>query len=304
VKIETMAIAGAYLCFVAATASAQTTNEVRVSVELVSYAARGSETVSSRLTVGLPGSARAAAVGVLSASTCQDLIGPRGPAGTDVPNDAIDAWRVELIPLTAKPSRIPGHVWTFKLRWTRVVTDGKPSSVGNDVELTLAPGQSRMVETVPVGPAFGLTQARQPCSTLFESVGLRLSSSYALDDRLFAFDVWLVERRADGQERSQLQAVRGRVNEPIPFYFDRLDTNVDVSGKITIDPYHEEWLVSVSTTRVLATGGQRTGIMGEGPAVPLKPDEVVEIPLTAVSGVQVLPELQNLALRIRGRQLR
>jgi hypothetical protein len=118
-------------------------------------------------------------------------------AGT-LEKGALAGWRVEIT-----PTKVVDHAVTFRLRWTRAldnIAKGVPPS--EDVELTLKPGESRPIDTVPVQPAGNPAGGPMWRQGGVASVSVDFPE---MDNRLFGADIWLVERLPDGTERSQLR---------------------------------------------------------------------------------------------------
>ena len=128
--------------------------------------------------------------------------------------DATTGWKVEIT-----PTRLVGDAVTFQLRWVRALDAGKAlNAVSEAVELTLRPGQSRPLDTVPVPPGAKAFTGR-PCAVTAAS--LRVAVDYPLEEferRLVVADLWLVERLSTGEENSRALSVRGVPHRAIPFY--------------------------------------------------------------------------------------
>ena len=291
----------------AAPAAAQTVDELEISIAGFALAAHGADTAAGitrstgQLKIGKP------TVGIFSHSGCGGFSLTVPP--NDFKDDATTGWRVEVTPL-----KIVEHAVTFRLRWVRSVDKGRGSEpaqwfakpTGEDIEVTLAPGQSRTIDTVPVAYAGLKTVHGRPCDTM--AVSLRVSVDFPdLDRRLVGADVWLVERLANGKEQSQLQSVRGMPHKPIAFYFDGVadgERRVDFFGRLVTDLDHGTIGVEVETVKGTADPGQ-SGYQGARwyrSTLTVKPDEIVEVALKQ-PGEKAGAD-RDFSIRIRARQLR
>jgi hypothetical protein len=215
-------------------------------------------------------------------------------------------WRVSVTPI-----RIVDKAVTFRLRWVRALDTGKSysSPKSEDVEVTLRPGESRPIDSVPV-PAGALTFNGRPCTT--ETASLRVSAEYNdFDNRLIGADIWLVERLPNGTERSQLQSLRGLPHRSLPFYFDRIsDMNLDIFGHIVADPEQNGVDIVLETIRAQVDVPPPADTHGYQAArwfrstLHVKPDEVLEVPLPPLEERFGPYAKRTFALRIRARQIR
>jgi hypothetical protein len=217
--------------------------------------------------------------------------------------DAVAGWRVEIT-----PTKIADHVVTFRLRWTRALdTTAKGVQPSEDIELTLKPGESRPIDTVPMPPA-ATASDKKACAA--KAASLRVSVDFPeIDNRLFGADIWLVERLADGTERSQQQAVRGIPHQPIPFYFDRIG-DVDLFGHITIEPESTGSMFALEVVRAQTNVPPPVDPRGYQAAhwdrsnAHVRPDEVIEVPLPQLEERFGPYAKRSFALRIKARQIR
>jgi hypothetical protein len=217
-------------------------------------------------------------------------------ASSRVRPDALAAWTYEVTPV-----RVVDDAVTFRLRWTRMRDGGKDSKApGGDVELTLRPGQTLPIDFADVLP----TGASAVCA--FTRAELRVSVQYDPrpdeDRRLVAVDLWLVQRFADGTQKSEPVSLRGQYYRPLPFYFSTLSDAgvfVDLFGEITVRPRDGFNAVTVETRSRLVEGSKVSLTMpvagqvtppGSRPrqlfgsrrvesTLQLKPDDVVSIEL-------------------------
>ena len=236
----------------------------------------------------------------------------------DVRDDATTAWNVETTPI-----RVVRDAITFRLRWVRYAAlrqqfdqipldSSKAFRMPNeDIELTLRPGESSVLDTVRVPAGLKTVEGR----TCRGSASIRVSvDHYPSEDddrRLVAADLWLVERLSNGSEarRSEV-SVRGLPNRPFRFYFDRI-----VEGKVSLDIYGiliarlESAAMAVSVeTRSHWDLSKPDNFMGPQLSVEsvikLKPEEIVEIPLPKLGDSAGPFGQRSFSIRIRARQLR
>lgn len=287
--------------FAAGIAGAQPADEVRISVGGFVVAANGAEKAAgvSRgfgLTIGKP------TVGVFSMSGCGSFSVTIPPHPFE--EKATAGWRVEVTPL-----KIVNHAVTFRLRWVRALDNGDGySPVSEDVELTLRPGESRPLDSVPVVQAGARTIDGGPCRT--KAVSLRISVDFPeLDRRLIAADVWLVERLQNGKEESQRQSLRGLPHRPLTFYFDSVldgTKRFDIFGKLVADPEQGGLQVTVETIRAGADPGQ-DGYQSARwfrSTLHMKPDEIVEVALPKPDDKAAAFANRVFSIRIRSKQIR
>jgi hypothetical protein len=242
------------------------------------------------------------------------------------------AWTVQVTPI-----KQVGDAVTFRMQWTRSRDNGKASSVGEDSELTLRPGQSLTADVM--SQALDTTESRTPPGCLVKTMALNVAVDYELaperDRRLVAVDLWLIERLADGKERSQQLALRGLYHQTIPFYFDTLkdgDKGLDVFGSLQISPGEQTSEVAITTrSRVINPTPVPLFPPGTAPANVKEPEakgqeaffgrwvdsttaklqlalgEVVSVPLAPIRNPRVDPSGFNaraLSYRIRVREIR
>jgi hypothetical protein len=283
-------------------ARAQSDEEVEISVSGFTLAANGAEKPAGvtwgpgKLTVGKP------SVGIFSVRGCGYFTA--STATQPFEEHSTHGWRVEVTPLKiAKPAV------TLRLRWVRALDKGTGvSPVGEDVEVTLEPGQSRPLDTVPIVMAGMKTYDGRPCDT--KAASLRLSADFPdFDRRLIGASVWLVEKLPKGKEDSQLQSIRGLPHRPLTFYFDSISNGskrIDFFGKLIADPERGSIDVTLETVRAVQDPGQKgyQAARWFRSTVQLKPDETVEVALrdpeeTADAGIG-----RTFVLRIQVKQIR
>ena len=233
---------------------------------------------------------------------CGSGVGPKslgdlGQAGDGTMKKVYSEWTVDTT-----PTRRAGEAVTFRLRWTRIRDNGKPSTVGDDTELTLRPGQTQTLDLMPQSDEASGPSGRC-ASTLVLSVGLIHWPEPDADRRLVAVDLWLVERLPDGTERSQPLSLRGLYNQPMPFYFETLSEStktLDVFGDLQVSSGTGPAEIKMTTrSRVIDSkpaaqapprpAGYPAGdpwppyyIGSTTATVRIGPDEVVSVPLPPV----------------------
>jgi hypothetical protein len=155
------------------------------------------------------------------------------------------AWAVQVT-----PTRRVGDAVAFRLEWRRLRDNGKPSTVGDDTELTLRPGQSLSLDLMPQSPEAPPRSCKEVMKALSLSVALKHHPEPNQDRRLIAVDLWLVERLPNGKERSQPFSLRGQYNQPIPFYFDTLTARtktLDIFGDLQVSPGERTTDIKITT---------------------------------------------------------
>lgn len=289
------------LLLAAPNARGQTIDDVRISVSGFRLAANGAETQSAGvsfrvepLTIGKP------SIGVFSMFDCGyfSVTVPANP----FKDGATGGWRVEITPV-----KVVDHAVTFRLRWVRAIDkDGGLSPANEDVELTLKPGESRPLDSVPV-PAGAKTFDGRPCTT--KAGSLRVSVDFPdMDRRLIGANVWLVERLPNGKEQSQLQSLRGVPRRPIPFYFDSVadgTRRLDIFGTLVADLEQGAVEVTLETIKGRADPGQ-DGYQAANyfrSTVHLKPNEIVEVALKQDEKAGASAN-RVFSLRIQAKQIR
>jgi hypothetical protein len=211
--------------------------------------------------------------------------------------DADLGWAVEITPV-----RVVNDAVTFRLAWARTRDEGKPSTQPrNDMELTLRPGESIPLDSV-----------QRSCPSRPRAIGASLRVAVVrypdpdYDRRLIALDLWLVEKLADGTERSQPLSLRGLYHRPIPFFFDSIKEAamvLDIFGEVTTTPGDRTSDVKITTRSRIFDPNQSPGrpYPRETTAtIKITPNEVVSVQLPQVAAFSS----RSLSLRIRMRQLR
>lgn len=159
---------------------------------------------------------------------------------------SVVVWSIEVTPLQVYAGAV-----TFQLKWARVRDDGREaSSPSGDVRVTLQPGQSLPVDSWPI-PA----QTTMPAGICdLKAVTVRVAVSFwpraADDSRVVNTEMWLVERRQDGSERSSPLMLRGAFNQPTPFYFEPVmygNVEVQLYGSFTLTPVGTSYSMKLET---------------------------------------------------------
>ena len=227
---------------------------------------------------------------------------------TDVREDATTAWNIELTPV-----RVVRDAVTFRMRWARFAglkqqLDQVPLDSGQsfripyeDVELTLRPGESFLVDSARV-PAGAKTIDGRTCrGNASIRVLVDAYPSEDVDRRVVSADLWLIERLPDGGEarRGPMQSLRGVPNRPIKFYFDAVaDANaaLDIYGTVIVRPESGGMDVSVETrSRWGSNGPSRSVDVG----TVVKPNEVVELRLPKLGNLGGPFANREFSIRIR-----
>ena len=235
-------------------------------------------------------------------------------------DDATVAWKIELTPV-----RVMADAVTFRLRWVRRAAprqqlerlsfdDGKTAgATGDEIELTLRPGESWPVDTVQV-PSGAKTVHGRPCGGA-SSIRASVDAYPWIEDerRLVAADLWLLERLSDGSEaqRGQPLSVRGLPNHPFRFYFDSIvdgDMSLDVYGTLVARLASGAMQISVETRCRWVGGSSDRRHIGPQRSVKsdiqVKPSETVEIRLPMLGDRAGPFAKRALSIRVRARQLR
>ena len=227
------------------------------------------------------------------------------------------AWTVQVTPTKHVDDAV-----TFRLQWTRSRDNGRPSTIGDDIELTLRPGQSQTLDVMPLAPEAPAPGSSCILKSLSLAVGVERYPTPDHDRRLVAVDLWLIERLEDGKERSQPLSLRGLFYQPMPFYFETLTEgtkSLDIFGDLQIRPGDRTTEIKITTrSRLIKPPAElppplrnmpeRTQYVGSTTAtLHIAPDEVVSVPLPAVGHPQSDAgafAARALSFRIRVRQIR
>jgi hypothetical protein len=231
------------------------------------------------------------------------------------------AWAIDVTPI-----RVVDDAVTFRLRWKRVAAikqqleqlslDGSKASgvPGDDLELTLRPGESWPVDSVRM-PSGAKNLDGRVCRGNSASIHVAVDAypSAEWEGRVVVADLWLVERLASGGEaqRSQPLSVRGLPNRAMPFYFDSItDANLslDIYGSLNLRPGRGTTRVALETLCHWGEPADLRNFRGPQRSVPstvdVTPGEIVEIRLPQLGGRAAAFATRQFSIRIRVRQLR
>ena len=287
----------AWLLIGASVANAQSMDEVRITVEGLQVAADGAETVA----VGGSGAATSGKtiVRIFSFFDCRRFSVTHPP--DTFKKDADAGWRVEITPV-----KVVDHAVTFRLRWAREVDKTREGGrTGEDVEVTLKPGESRPIDSVLITGTKSWDGV--PCA---RSASLRVSADFPkMDRRLIEADIWLVERLPNGKERSQRQSIRGLPYRAMPFYFDGItdgDKRLDIFGELIADPAQGSIQVALETATAQAHPGQSgyQSVNWFRSRLNIKPNETVDVSLAREGQTPHTSDGRVFSIRIQAKQIR
>ena len=289
-----------WLLIGAGLANAQSMDEVRISVRGFQLATNGAEAPVG-IARGYGQAIGTTTVGIFSFAGCRGFTVTVPPENFE--KDADAGWRVEVTPL-----KVVDHAVTFRLRWVRAIDKtGGFDRYGEDVQITLKPGESRPIDSVPI-PAGTKTSDGRPCD--MKAASLRVSADFPeLDRRLIGADIWLVERSPNGKERSQRQSLRGLPHRAMPFHFDGIadgDKRFDVFGELIADPGQGSIQVAIETVAARADPGQSGYQSAEWfrSTLHIKPDETVDVALKREGDKPPTSDGRTFSIRIQAKQIR
>ena len=252
-KTPMIAAAFASLLLCAAPATAQTFAHLNIDIQGNVISLSGGERGSVRLpTSGVTIGKTSKTTIARRENACGLAIGPSPqPQETGV-------WTVEVTPVQVYASAV-----TFQLKWARARADGRENPVfSGDMRVTLHPGESLPVDSLAVS-----TQGKMPGEACdLKAVALRVSVNFwprpEDDTRLVNTELWLVEKLADGSERSQALTLRGAFNESTPFYFEPvtvLGMSLQLFGTFTLTPVGNSYSLMMDTRYRPAATWERAG---------------------------------------------
>ena len=207
-------------------------------------------------------------------------------------------WNVVITPL-----RLADKTATFRVQWIRALKNVAIQS--ETLQLTLKLGESRPLDSILIPPT-KVGDAR-PCDV--KAASLRVSLQFgSYDRRLVGFDVWLVERLANGKEDSQLQSVRGLPDHDIHFYFDSVldgTARIDIFGRIVASLDAGSLTLDVEAVKAKPDIGQNgyQAAQWYRSTTQVKPGETVEVALP-VRGTDDELKTRTFSIRIRAKQIR
>ena len=223
---------------------------------------------------------------------------------------SIAGWRIEI-----KPIRVVDRAVTFRLRWVRALDNSKGfTATSEDVELTLRPGESRAMDSVPIA-AGAKVYHDGPCKATAASLRIMVENypSEEFERRLIAAEMWLIERLPNGTERSQTQSLRGLPNQAIPFYFDHIadgKASLDILGRIVARPTSGALEVAIDTrsrwgeTALVDSPDGRADSRWVESVIQVKPEEIVEVSLPKLVESAGVFANRVFSIRIRARRVR
>jgi hypothetical protein len=287
----------------AASASAQNINELQIKAEGSVVRADGGEqsqvfSSSGSLQIG---KATSSAFGY-TVGRCGLDVGPR------LQSDAVKGWTLDFTPTGTQ-----GLAVTFHVRWTRL--DGGKQAAPVEVDLTLRPGESFPIDSLSIPTPTSSSGCRLLAMTLRVRVDYWPPPEF--ETRLVATDLWLVERSADGAERTQPLTLRGLPNDSMPFFFAPLTeggTSLDIYGELRAAPEQGDIVLSLTVRSRTVEGGRSSTIWRNGnsmtsrkidPVLKAKPGEVVSVELPRLTENQSGAfASKTLSLRMRTQQVR
>ena len=300
------------LVAVSAIAEAQTFANLSVSIEGRRLQTRGGEVGSAGMSSGaLSVGKRVTAVFAQPPDMCGLAV-----QGFGTPDaNATSGWIVHATPLRVD---VDDDAVTIRIEWTRSRSGGKQSSgPGGNLEVTLRPGQSLPLDVVELPATSTLYQTCGMLGSILR-IGVVNRPSADQDRRLIAADLWLIERTTDGVERSQLQSVRGQLNQHTPFYFDTTTgrgASLDIFGHFTASVDGDSLMMKLATrSRVMTDQQLSSSSMAEFDRHPvreiestirLKGDDVIEIQLPRI-GENASGAFDNrrYSIRVRAKRIR
>jgi hypothetical protein len=300
-----------------ASAGAQTAEDMRISISAYLTRPTGAEEPAGISFVDTSLTEKTSGGGRFSVRKCGALSLEAGMEGA-FEDGSTTGWRVELTPV-----RVAEGAVTFRLRWIRALDTTKDmQSKSEDIELTMRPGESRPMDSVAI-PVDKETGRRCPVwdnrgkQAEYSAVALRVSVDNLLWDtserRLMAADLWLIERAATGDGRTQSLSVRGLPHRKIPFFFDAITENavsLDIHGFVVARPEPDAISIELETN---SRWGPAAFDWQKDEYVPLrriesrlrvKPGETVEVALPQLESSAAPFTARKYAIRIRVRQLR
>lgn len=229
-------------------------------------------------------------------------------------NEAVGGWYTWVTPVSVDGNRV-----TFRLIWERSPNGNTDAwNPGDEKTLTLEVGQSMPLDVVSAPPQRGSAPDCGSVATILQ-VSVVSAVPSERDRRLLSTELWLVERRGDGTERTHQQVVRGLFGEPAMFFFDAFDdadheSSIEFQGRFVARPDTGEVVLDLTTSArvvfsdtvlyVLNDGGM---IRGREVASTLRftGDEIVsvDLPRMTENASGAFPD-RTYTLRVRSRQIR
>ena len=225
-------------------------------------------------------------------------------------NEAVGGWHVWVTPVAAE-----GDTVTFRILWERSPNGNTDAwNPGTEQTFTLKPGRVVLLDVISVPPR---ASAVRPCSSARLQVQVRRIPSPEEDRSLLSTDLSLVQRLADGTERTYPLTIRSLYSEATRFHFDTLEdggVQLEFQGLVTVQPDSGGVVVEMTTrSRVIEDGvvshilldGARTRGREVTSTLRLAPNETasVELPRLGENDSGAFAD-QTFFLRVRSRQIR
>lgn len=286
-------------------AGAQATNDLRIDIEALAVSIDGS--FGSGANFGVPVSGPAGTYERSLSILSNGCIGGSAPY---ILNEAVAGWHVWVTPVATS-----GDAVTFRVLWERSPNGNTDAwNPGTEQTFTLKPGRIVPLDTISAPPQVSKDRT---CSSSTLQVRVRHVPSPEQDRRLLSTDLVLVQRLANGTERTHPITVRGLFNENSRFLFDTIDDNgvlFEVQGEFTARPDTDGIAMEMVTTARVVEGDVvsyilRDGVMMRGRGVRstlrLTPDQptTVDLPRIADNDSGAFAQ-QSFSLRVRSRQIR
>ena len=229
-------------------------------------------------------------------------------------NEAVGGWYIWVTPLS-----VEGHRVTFRLIWERSPNGNTdPWNPGKEKTLTLELGQSIPLDVVSAPPQVGRPPDCGSAATALLAGVVSLQPAER-DRRLLSTELWLVERRSDGTERTQQQTVRGLFDQPMTFFFDGFDDAdregaVEFQGRFVARPAADGVALDLTTTARVVFSDTVLYVLNEGTflrgrevesTLRFAADEIlsVDLPRMAENATGAF-QGRTYTLRVRSRQIR
>ena len=243
----------------------------------------------------------------VDANNCAMSVGPANDRMVARLSSSPTHWRVLFVPIAVQDEAV-----TVRVKWTRDRTNGAATpDVGGEATVTLRPDDTFPLDLLPAsGPGWCRPTAN----------GIRMKVGYStleFDARLTTTDIWLIERLADGAERSQIITLRGVYFERTPFHFETLtdsDVSLDIFGTFILIPKGDTIEARFDIRAAVLEKGRAQTDWQDGnrfsarrltPIVPVKTDDVAAIELPRISeNNSGAFSNRTLSIRVRARQVR
>ena len=286
-------------------AGAQTPSDLRIVVEALSVRAGGDFDSGTGFIVS-PDDPPGTHERSLSISSHGCVLG----SAPYILNEAVGGWHVWVTPVATS-----GDAVTFRILWERSPNgNADPWNPGTEQTLTLKPGRTIPLDVISAPPR---ASAERTCGSARLQVQVRPWLNPEEDRRLVSTDLTLVQRVADGTERTYPLTVRALYGDDSRFHFDTIDdggVQLEFQGLLTVQPDAGRVTVNMTTRSRVVEGGVvshilRDGAMMRGREVTstlrLAPDETVtvDLPRLGENGSGAFAN-QTFFLQVRSRQIR